>query len=107
MMHPSQARSLKRIEHFLQEQLDENSVEKYGQAITEFEVTDHEFFQSVSAKIELTGLEDGNLLKFVDHRYFHFHIMKRGSIKVCNYPESFDQFAGQKRYFGMEFRKKG
>ena len=98
---PGQQRSIEGIRHHLEQHIS-HQAEKYGAEVTNWEVKSTGFNSSwwVSAQTELTGLGEDNLLRALEHEYWHFLVGPRGRVEAISYPKSYDQFKGQ-RVFGF------
>ena len=53
-----------------------------GGAVERFDVSDHEFFVSVSGRIRPTA--EGTVGAFLGVMYFHFYVGRRGGIKIAD-----------------------
>jgi hypothetical protein len=102
-MNKSQERAVRRIDQFLEEQIEGVPKEKYGAKVVDrkvHEVTKGTFF--MSAQTEYLGLPENNVLRFMSHYYWLFRIGPRGSITMLQGAKSFEQFKGKgKLAFGF------
>lgn len=105
-MNKSQQAAVDYFRRHLEDHIRDYQREQYGRAITKFktEPTDYDNSFWLSAEVEDTALPDNNLLKALDHEWWHVSIGPRGRISVWSCPNSFKQF--KNRYaFGMLFTK--
>jgi hypothetical protein len=99
----AQARAIEAFKAFMQTQT--SKVPAYGDTVT-FEIQTTAFGQTwVTAKTDMVGLGEGNLLRAVAAQYWLARIGKRGAVTIKMAPKSFDQFQG-KRAFGYLFDHK-
>lgn len=104
-MNKTQARAIELLRSRIQQRMSKDERETYGKAITEWNVRDDELFPgskkhfvAVSAKVEMTALPDGNLLKAIDRETWLAFIGERGKIELHMGPSS---LCGIKDYLGM------
>ena len=57
----------------------------------------------LSAETEMMGLGENNVLRALDHTYWHFFIGARGAVEALSYPKSYEQFKGRMA-FGMNIK---
>ena len=100
---PGQQRALDRFRRYVEDSLNTNP--KYGDQITKWELTAAGYNASwwLSVETELMNLPEGNLLRALDHEFWHLFIGARGRIEAHSYPKSLEQFKGQ-RVFGINFK---
>ena len=77
---------------------------KRGKMVTVFEVepTDYGTFW-IRAEVEMTGLPEGNLLRFLDREHWFVHVGKLGRMDAHQYPKCFEQFKHKPKCFGLHF----
>jgi len=96
----AQARAIEGFKAFMERQI--SRVPAYGDTVS-FEIQTTAFGQTwVTAKTDMKGLGEGNLLRAVSGQYWLALIGKRGAVTIRMAPKSFDQFNG-KRAFGYSF----
>ena len=93
---PSQIKALEYLRWYFEKDLNE----KYGEEITKFEtkVNDYDGSLWLSVETEYMGLPETNLLRALDHDYWHFLIGRSGKMEAHSYPKSFEQFKGRKAF---------
>ena len=101
-MNASQQNAINHIEHFLNGRRSANP--EYQDTVSiDVDATSEFGTVFVTANIEMLGLPEGNLLRYVARQYWLFFVGKRGGIEVLMAPKSLDQFNGR-RAFGMKFK---
>mgnify|MGYP003677835436 CR=1 FL=1 len=103
-LNPSQLIALKRIKEFMLPSDDSEHFPDTPQEI--HSVTICELYAgvfSLAGQVERLALPETNLLRAIDHGYYHFFIGKRGAVTVKSAPSSYDQF-NNKRAFGFTFK---
>lgn len=99
----AQQRAIDRFRAYLNKECSPNL--EYGDRVTVFEQTPTTYGTVwISARTDMTGLSENNLLRSIAAQYWHVHVGKNGAIEVWNAPKCFDQFRGR-RAFGMFFKK--
>jgi len=101
-INKSQQFAIDRIKYHLED--NRGHLAEHPLVMTEFKVTELGAGGrlSVTAQRDITSLPKGNLLRFLDHEYWHFFVGRRGGIEAISYPKSYKQFKG-KRAFGFFF----
>jgi len=91
---PGQQRAIDGFRRYLEENLNDNP--EYGDTITKFELvaTGYDASWWLSAETEMMGLGEGNLLRALDHHYWHIFVGPRGALTAHSYPKSLEQFKG-------------
>lgn len=98
----SQDQAIGRFRSFLNNH--QSGTDQYQREITEFKVTDTSYgIKWISAQQEITSLPKGNLLRALDHNYWHIEVGKRGALTAHAYPKSLEQFKG-KKFFGINIK---
>lgn len=99
-MNKSQTKAVRYVREWVESQLNTNP--KYGDKITEWTVAPlgTSGLLSISARREMMGLPEGNLLRFFENTTYLFFIRKRGKIEMAMGPKSLEQFHGRK-FLGM------
>lgn len=95
-MTKSQERAVVRVRHFVEGELNKNP--EYGDTVTGWEVTEHNFGVCVAADKNMEKLPAGNLLRALERTHYLFFIGKRGAITMKMGPESFRQFNGRRAF---------
>ncbi len=92
-----QALAADRFRNHLNKSISANCAERYGKAISRFEVTATDYSHAwITAEIECLGLPESNLLRSVEHEFWTVKIGPRGALSAYQYPNSLEQFAGRK-----------
>ena len=98
----AQARAIESFKRFMQTQV--SAVPAYGDTVT-YEVQTTEYGQTwVTARTDMTGLGEGNLLRAISSQYWLVRVGERGGLTVHMAPKSYLQFKGR-RAFGMTFKQ--
>ena len=101
-MNKYQVNAIARIKRFMisdYEHCEEAPLEMHSVTIKEY----HKGHFAFAGQMERLALPKGNLLRAIDHGYYHFFIGKRGAVTVKNAPSSYNQF-NNKRAFGFTFK---
>jgi hypothetical protein len=100
-MTPNQKRAVENFKTFMERQLNSNP--DYRDTLVEFSVTPTDYGTLwITAKTDMLGLDEGNLLRALDAQWWFVHVGKRGALTVKMAPKSFKQFNGRKA-FNMNF----
>jgi hypothetical protein len=99
-MNTSQQRALEAFQAFMRDQVSKNPEYKDTVSV-EVKTTDYGTTW-VTARTDMVGLPEGNMLRFVASQYWLVKVGKRGGLEVRMAPRCYDQFIGR-RAFGMLF----
>jgi hypothetical protein len=99
-MNTAQQRALEAFKAFMQTQVSKNPEYKDTVSV-EVEQSDYGITW-VTARTDMTGLPEGNMLRYVAAQYWFVKVGKRGGLEVRMAPRCYDQFIGR-RAFGMRF----